>query len=107
MSPAAQSVHAVPRRECQHNPEQGSFACNEQDPILIADTVPPIGHDAANAARRRGHVVRQLWQMLVRGEARDGWEQIGSKFFWGTVLGGVEERCDPQIGGGDRSLACR
>src|SRR5262249_6309460 len=107
MSPAAQSVHAVPRRECQHNPEQDSFKYNEQDPILIADTVPPIGHDAANAARRRGHVVRQLCPSLVGEDAGEGLEQIGSKILSANVLEGFNELVDPQMGGVDRSLACR
>src|SRR5262249_62239635 len=57
--------------------------------ILIADTVPPIGHDTANAARRRGHVVRQLCPSLVRVDARDGLEQTGSKIRSANVLDGV------------------
>src|SRR5215471_13714881 len=107
MSPAAQSVHAAPRRKCQYNPEQDSFKCNEQDLILIADTVPPIGHDAANAARRRRHVVRQPCPSLVRVDAWDGLEQAGSKIFSANVLDGIDELVDPQIGRGDRSLTRR
>ena len=37
--PEAQSVHAVPRGKCQHNPEQDSFKCNEQD--LVPAARPP------------------------------------------------------------------
>jgi len=63
-----------------------------------------IGHDAANAARRRRHVVRQPCPSLVRVDAWDGLEQAGSKILSANVLDGIDELVDPQIGRGDRSL---
>jgi hypothetical protein len=89
-SPAAQSVHSVPRRKCQHEPEQDSFKYNEQDLILVADTVPPIGHEVVNAVCRRGDVVRQLRPSLIRVDARDGLEQVGgeilSRMSWMVLM---------------------
>src|SRR2546423_6954769 len=107
MSPAAQSMHAAPRRNCQHKPQQDGFESNEQNLILVADTVPPLDHEVANAARRRGHVVRQLCPSLVRVDARDGLEEASSKILSANVLDGIDELVDPQIGGLNRSLPRR
>src|SRR5260221_9814043 len=107
MSPAAQSAHTVPRRNCQHEPEQDSFKCNEQDLIPVADTIPPIGHEVANAVRRRRHVIRQLRPSPVRADARDGMEQVRSKVLSATILDGIDQTVDPAIGRVDRSLTCR
>src|SRR5215471_11344117 len=107
MSPAAQSVHAVPRRNCEYKPQQDSFKSNEQDLILVADTVPPVDQEVTNAARRRGHVIRQIRPSLIRENARDRLEKAGSKVLSTNVLDGVDELVDPQIGGMNRSLPCR
>src|SRR5262249_34990305 len=98
MSPAAPSVDAGPRRNCEHKPQQDGFKSNEQNLILVADTVPPVDQEVANAARRRGHVIRQIRPSLIGVDARDRLEKAGSKVLSTNVLDGVDELVDPQIG---------
>src|ERR1700750_2784362 len=113
MTPAADDARPPkggsppPPRKCQPKPQQDSFERKEQDIILIADTVPPVGQHAANAALRRGHVVRHLCPSLVRVDARDRLEQTGGKFFRAISLVVFNRLIDPQIGGLARSLPCR
>jgi hypothetical protein len=90
MPPVAQPTHAVPCGNGQHEAKQYGFKQTACNLIPIVDAFPPIDQESANAARRRGHVVRQPRPSLKRVDARNGLEQIGGKIPSANVLNVID-----------------